>query len=123
MRRAGLWVFLYAAIIIGLSSIPGQNFPEAAWLTHDKLIHLGEYSLFGALVARVVSTRVSAAYQVLILTLLLAGVFGGLDEIYQSLIPGRDSSFLDWIADVLGVILGSWVYLWWVFRHDKATVR
>ena len=123
MKRAVRWAILYAVIIIGLSSIPGENFPEAAWLTHDKMIHFGEYGLFGFLVARAMNTRVTSSGRIFLSTLLLGGLFGMLDEIYQSIIPGRDSSVYDWIADVTGILLGSWVYLWLKFRRDQTTVH
>ena len=39
--------------------------------------------------------------------LLLMGVgYGALDEWHQSLVPGRDVSVGDWVADSAGVILG-----------------
>lgn len=123
MKRAVRWAILYAVVIIGLSSIPGKEFPEAAWLAHDKMIHFCEYGLFGVLVARAVNTRVTAGSRIFLITLLVAGLFGILDESYQSIIPGRDSSVYDWIADVTGILLGSWVYLWIKFRRDQTTVH
>ena len=123
MKRAVRWAILYGAVIIGLSSIPGKNFPEAAWLAHDKMIHFAEYGLFGYLVAKAMNTRVTANGPIFLITLLLGGLFGMADEIYQSIIPGRDSSVYDWIADVTGVMLGSWVYLWLRIRHDQTTVH
>ncbi len=123
MKGAVRWAILYGLVIIGLSSVPGENFPEAAWLAHDKMIHFGEYGLFSALVARAVNTRVTAGGRIFLITFLLAGLFGMLDESYQSLIPGRDSSVYDWIADVTGILLGSWVYLWLKLRRDQTTVH
>lgn len=123
MKRAVKWAILYAVVIIGLSSVPGEDFPEAAWLAHDKMIHFVEYGLFGFLVAGAVNTRVTASGRIFLITLLLAGLFGMLDETYQSIIPGRDSSVYDWIADVIGILLGSWVYLWLKLRRDQTTVH
>lgn len=123
MNGAVRWAILYALVIIGLSSIPGKDFPETAWLTHDKWLHLGEYGLFGILVARAVNTRVTASSRIFLITLLVAGLFGILDESYQSIIPGRDSSVSDWIADVIGILLGSRAYLWLKFRRDQTTVH
>lgn len=123
MKRAVRWAILYAVVIISLSSVPGKNFPEAAWLAHDKVIHFGEYGLFGFLVAKAMNTRVTASGRIFLITLLLAGLFGMLDELYQSIIPGRDSSVNDWIADVAGILLGSGVYIWLKYRRDQTTVH
>ncbi len=111
MKRSGLWVGLYAVLIIGLSSVPGNNFPDLQILTYDKLIHLIEYAIFGYLLSWTLALRIAARAQVMLLTLLLAGTFGALDETYQLLIPGRDFSYGDWVADLLGVIAGSGAYL------------
>lgn len=111
MKRSGLWVGLYAALIIGLSSVPGNIFPDLQILSYDKLIHLVEYAILGYLLSWTVASRVAARSQIMLITLLLAGTFGALDETYQLLIPGRDFSYGDWVADLLGILAGSGAYL------------
>lgn len=120
MRLSLLWAILYAMLIIGLSSIPGKSYPDLKWLSHDKLIHIGEYTLFAILVSRAVVFGATARGQVFLFTFLIAGAFGALDEVYQTLIPGRDSSFADWVADIVGVALGSSLFLLWKLYRDKA---
>jgi hypothetical protein len=39
-------------------------------------------------------------------TFLIAGLYGGLDEIHQYFIPGRSCEWLDFGADMIGIILG-----------------
>lgn len=121
MKLSLLWVILYAVLIIGLSSIPGSSYPDLKWFSHDKLIHLGEYLIFGILVSRVVVFRTAASGQVFLIALLIAGTFGALDETYQILIPGRDNSYGDWVADVAGAALGSSLYLMWKSYRDQAS--
>ena len=120
MRLSLLWAILYAMLIIGLSSIPGKSLPDLRWFSEDKLIHIGEYTIFSILVSRAMFFRVPARGQVFLFALLIAGTFGVLDETYQTLIPGRDSSYGDWVADIVGVVLGSSLYLLWKFYRDQA---
>jgi VanZ family protein len=45
----------------------------------------------------------------------------GLDEIYQSFIPGRMMSITDWYADALGVVLGVGLFTFTgLGRHSKS---
>ena len=120
MKLSVLWAILYALLIIGLSSIPGRSFPDVKWLSQDKLIHIGEYLIFSILVGQVIAFRITARSRIFLFTLLLAGAFGALDEVYQTLIPGRDNSYADWIADLLGVIAGSSLFLMWRYYRDQA---
>ncbi len=120
MKLSVLWAILYALLIIGLSSIPGRSFPDVKLLSQDKLIHIGEYLIFGILVSQAIVLRVTAHGRVFLFTLLLASTFGALDEVYQTLIPGRDNSYADWIADLLGVIAGSSLFLLWRYYRDQA---
>jgi len=115
------WVFLYIILIIGLSSIPGENISEFKWLSEDKLLHLIEYLIFGVLVTRALAFRMVQQVRIFLIVLLIAGIFGALDETYQNLIPGRESSYVDWIADLIGAALGSLTYLRWkLYRVKKA---
>ena len=42
--------------------------------------------------------------------ILFSAVYGIIDELHQSLIPGRSCDILDWIADILGAFLSFFVY-------------
>ena len=85
-------------------------------------MHLLEYLIFAMLISQAMLVRGVTGVRVFMFTVLLAGVFGVLDELYQLLIPGRDASYQDWVADVIGVCLGSWIYLIiWKYLRDQAT--
>ena len=120
MRSAIIPAAVYACIIIALSSIPGKSLPDVKWLSFDKLIHVGEYLIFGFLVSHALRRPISNRVQLVLVTLLLAGGFGGLDELYQNLIPGRLPSYQDWIADVIGVFAGSLIYIIVKFNRAQA---
>lgn len=39
----------------------------------------------------------------------VAVIFAALDEYHQGWIPGRDPDVGDWLADILGIIVGFWI--------------
>ena len=120
MSAAVRWALLYALLIIGLSSIPGSSYPNVRLLSYDKVIHFSEYAIFGVLISRVLVVKFTSFWLVLLVVLLIAAVFGAADEIYQRLIPGRDASVGDWVADVAGGVAGGLVALRLRAKHDQA---
>ena len=105
-------VLLYITLIVAVSA--QQNLvPPFQFRNADKLIHVGEYFVLGVLLAR--ATHASFRAQDLLVPALLAlglGLaVGAGDEYFQSFIPGRDSSPLDWLADSFGVALAQFAYL------------
>ena len=123
MKRQLLPALLYGTLIVALSSVPGKHFPDIKWLSYDKFIHFAEYTIFGVLVYQAAYSLEPGRRFLLGLVVLLAGMFGALDELYQLLIPARDSSFGDWVADLVGVVLGASSCRWWINRRDKTTVH
>ncbi len=121
--RRVLWMFvvLYAALIIGLSSFSFHfAWFQSTQKSHlDKLIHVVEYSFFGALLCRAVMAQGAFRRWGLgaLAAVLLAGVlYGVLDEWHQRSIPGRDSSPYDVMADAIGAALGAWI---WTLKTRK----
>lgn len=98
-----------AAYIIGiflLSALPGNTLPNRLFPQWDKLVHFIEYYFLGYLVVKNFETVKPSV----IILLILAGIaISGLDETWQSFQPGRDSSFLDMLADGIGYICGSFL--------------
>lgn len=98
---------LFAAAIIGVSSIPDLRTPEVQVIAFDKLAHLAEYAIFAFLVYRSLvhlrgRVRVERAVWYAALVVSLFAVF---DETYQRFIPGRYSSGIDIAADLAGAFL------------------
>ena len=110
MNGRWLLVALYVAVIFVLSAQPGLALPGTFELK-DKLAHALEYAglswlMYGAV--RASWPRATAARRAL-LTMLTIAVLGVGDEIFQMIVPLRDSSVYDWIADMVGASLAqSW---------------
>ncbi|MFP6899676.1 MAG: VanZ family protein [Opitutales bacterium] len=93
----------FGALILAVSSIPGSDLPAVTDLISDKVLHFGEYAVLGFLGgwAYLIAGR-------RIWVLLLFGLgFAGLDEWWQSTIPGRQSDFADFLADAAGHCIGA----------------
>jgi VanZ like family len=74
----------------------------------DKLAHFAYYGAIGALLAIALGRRWFLG------ALLFVALLGALDEWNQFYIPGRQSSFFDWLADVLGAVFALYLYRRWL---------
>jgi hypothetical protein len=75
----------------------------------DKLLHLAAFAALAFPLAR--TNRAS-----LLLVLIAAGAFGGLIELIQPTF-NRSADLNDWIADILGVMLG--IFLGLIYRRVR----
>jgi VanZ family protein len=76
--------------------------PDLGIAFSDKLAHVAEYAVLGFLLAKSFSSLPLAARFCVVIGL---GVLcGGLDELHQHLIPGRQPDWYDFFADSAGVI-------------------
>jgi VanZ family protein len=96
------WIMLFIATTIPVSSLPSVD-------VSDKLKH------FGAFLGLSVLLSLTLIYQNKILlfkkyfmvaAFVISSLYGLLDEIHQSFVPGRNSEFLDWFADSVGAAIG-----------------
>lgn len=111
---AWLPVVGYAALILAASSIPAQAMPAPRGLwDFDKLLHAAEYAVLGALLARALRMSGVGRAVALVAAVAIGAAFGGCDELYQRLAPGRHSSGWDVLADAAGVIVGALGALLW----------
>ena len=94
----------WAAVLFFLSSRPSVGVPLPNGL--DKLAHLVAYLVLGLLLARAVSRLGLPPLS----AIAIGWVYGFLDELHQSFVPGRHAEVGDWIADALGVVLGVAIY-------------
>jgi len=104
----GRWwpVLVWTAVIFAASSVPGSRLDDVGLEIPDKLVHGVEYAVLGFLAFR--SGPGSRARAFVLAVLIGIGV-GILDENYQRIIPLRDSSAADWLADGLGTAVGAGV--------------
>ncbi|EHA1126791.1 VanZ family protein [Vibrio navarrensis] len=106
-------LLLYAAVIAVLSLRPSSNWQQWGSVAHlDKLQHMAAYCCFSLLAAYLIRSwrrRCLAAAGILLFS---AGI-----EVVQGLV-GRESSWLDLLANLCGIILGLLTYkLYLVCRY------
>jgi VanZ family protein len=111
-------VVLYAGTIFYLSS---QSHPEEqlpSFLLEevsDKVLHAMEYAGLGGLCYRAFRWGMSGqvASRALLFAIVTASLYGMSDEAHQLFVPFRESSWLDWLADMVGSVIGamSWRFL------------
>ena len=113
----------YAIVVVALSSFPGIDLPDVGKGGLDKLLHFAQYGVLGFLVSRGWGpwraggpTGLTPWIPALILL-----AFAGADEYHQHWIPGRFPEWLDWTADILGVLIGYVVGGWSNRRTGRRT--
>ena len=106
---------IWAAIVIGASSLEDLQTPAGGMEIRDKLAHFGEFFVFGWLVARFFDGRGWGSAKHFLWTLTFGLFLGTVDEFYQGFVPGRERSLLDLLADGIGAAAG-----WYFSREDQA---
>lgn len=113
---SSLLALLWMTTIYYLSSHPMPEV-DLGFSAQDKVVHLVGYGLLGALLLGAMPWRERGySLRQVGLAILLASLYGLLDEWHQSFVPGRHSDALDLVADFVGAALGSFS-LWWLARH------
>ena len=102
LRRAGIITGLFILLMIIGSSFEGNSIPRSYIFTLDKLLHLIEYFIFGTLLFFVFFFTSKNPD---VISFIIGMFYSLIDELYQSTVIGRDSSALDVIADIFGLIL------------------
>ena len=78
----------------------------------DKIVHLICYAGLSFWVSFACNIKTKKQFA---LPALITSGYGIIDEIHQSLVPGRTASFFDWLADSFGGIFGAFSYLFVIF--------
>ncbi len=114
--RRWLPLIVWIVMIFTLSSIPGFSSDDVNLPTgFDKIVHFIEYAIFAMLYYRGLSYGgVRIRWSIVIIVITSGIAVAALDEMYQSYIPRRDSSFYDLVMDSAGVVAGT---LAAVLRH------
>lgn len=96
-----------AAAIVALSELPPSALPSAPPFPHaDKLVHVIEYAVLGALLCRSLLHERSGHFgRAAIIAMSVGTLFGALDEWHQTF-SGRCADVWDAVADVVGLALG-----------------
>jgi hypothetical protein len=104
-------------VVTYLSSLSQPDLPDGPWSWSDKVTHGAVYAVIGALWALAMPRPGRAAA---LTALAIAVGFGITDELHQSLVPGRDASVLDLVADAVGGAIGAFAATWYSLRRCPA---
>jgi VanZ family protein len=121
--HAGPWIVLalYAALITYVSHIPNLDPPGD---TPDWLFHVGEYGGLAVLAALALSPPGRPRGTRLALAAAGGLAFAGVDELHQSVVPGRSATLRDLGFDALGICAGLAAFAAWrAWRSDEASPR
>ncbi len=107
---------LLMGLIFAESSIPMDGgSDDIAFLTSlnpavQNLLHIPLYGLLAFLWMNVFKKKGFRPALSLTLSLLIAVLYGCLDEVHQAFVPGRYGGLLDVCLNTAGALLGVWVY-------------
>jgi VanZ family protein len=120
VEKSDRWQYIYfhlpwqimVVVLFILSSISGEELSQYTFAISDKLIHFLVFGILGILMFRSfsVSLRTGIRKNAIILAIVLASIYGAIDEIHQLYVPGRFASVGDWLADTLGIIVMVLIY-------------
>ncbi len=99
-------VLVYASVVLVVGAQPNLH-PPLDFANSDKVAHVLEYGVLGFLLARALhaTLRVRFALFAAFMAVGLGGLVGLADELHQRVVPGRQSSVLDLVADLAGLAL------------------
>lgn len=98
-RRRWRPALLYMGVLLTVSSISAVQLPPPPFDLGDKAVHAVLFAPLGFLARGATGTWLGAV--------ILGVVWGGIDELWQGLVPGRQPDVWDWLADGIGVIVGA----------------
>lgn len=95
-------------IIFIQSSFPAVELPKVELFSFDKVVHAGVFGLLAAfgylsfINLNPESTFSSSPY---LWSAIVCILYGASDEFHQYFVPNRSSEVLDWVADIVGVLI------------------
>jgi len=112
-------MILVMGTIFFLSHQTGSDLSLPSFPGSDKVAHLIAYGVLGATVffAFTPGKRCSFPRKYIIMAVLVALIYGILDEFHQSFIPGREVSAGDVLADLTGGIAGVLLHRYFDLRQ------
>ena len=114
----------WALLILLVSSIPSQYLIKTGLFKIDKSIHLFTFFILGWLGRRAVIHQdryPRLREHSLLASFVFVLAYGTFNELYQTIIPGRQPDLLDLFADALGGLL--FVLMVWIGRWRRTGRR
>ncbi len=120
--RAWVPAVVYVGLIFAVSSIPGSVFCVMPLKIFDKAAHAVEFTGLGLflMIAFRGSLPDTLKRHAVLFAMGAGFLVGIMDELYQLTVPGRAVEFLDWVADVVGVVVGCTTAMIHYRRRDAA---
>jgi VanZ family protein len=119
-------LILWTALLLFLTWYPKVKAPDIGIEAQDKIAHLLVFTLWGLLMCRNRSkyeiNRMPSAVKT---TIIIGTLFAVVDESMQEVIPGRDFSIYDGLANILGVWMSVpiFLYLWLPMKRRSQLKR
>ena len=85
------------------------------WANLDKAIHAGVYAVLAVLMCHGLYSLPGwrqHTLRICVCGALFAALYGASDEWHQSFVAGRTADVLDWLADLVGAVAGSGLYMY-----------
>lgn len=111
-----MWTWLpvvaYMALIFYLSALPHPDEELPKFLFEklgDKVLHAIEYAVLAGLCYRAFrrTARPFTTGYAVVLAIVAASFYGATDEVHQAFVPFRTATWLDWVADTIGGVVGA----------------
>ncbi len=96
--------------IFYFSSLPSSVFHLPSIRLIDKLIHVIVFGILNLLVLRGCG-KTGTQRKTLLFGIFYSLLFGLSDEVHQYFVPGRVADPLDYLANVIGILISSWVFI------------
>ena len=102
---------VWALLIFYFCTIPSSKIPGFKIPHLDKVAHFGFFFVQSILLSLLFNFQTRKSYfQIILLSTMLAFIYGGLIEILQSKFFNRAGELYDLIADILGGFVGAMIY-------------
>ena len=105
---------VWAGVIFVVSSIPGHQLTKVMWISWDKIYHIAEFAVLAFVMVWAITRIRTSKWSpvVLIIAFTITAIYAPLDEWHQSLVPDRDASLPDMVADWVGCFIGTAAAFW-----------
>jgi len=107
-----VWIppLLLSVVIFYFSSLPESVIQLPPVRLIDKMIHASVYGVLNYLVLRG-CRKIGGDQKAFYAGIMYSILFGFSDEVHQYYTPGRFADPFDYFADVIGVLVSSWLFL------------